>query len=235
MATGTDLLDTYNITSSIAGVIPPHRKSKPQITEEQMKHWESTPTDESRSMEEEHHDPIARQTPPMSHLLGEALYVVPKVWEVGQKHEKLADYWKTRRSAGYWKTQRSVGTWDDFLSRALALRLGSPEPVAEDTDAKIRLLERAIESAESDKSKLEEKIRFLHHQLQSDKLHLQLYRYGAGGFLVSSLSLLVWVFTGVAAPFHPTFAALAIPVSIGVMAMGFLVRREEQKESKKKE
>ena len=74
---------------------------------------------------------------------------------------------------------------------------------------------------------LEAKIHVLENQLQNDKPYLQIYRLGAGSFLVAALSVLLWMFVGISAPFHPIFAALVIPAALGVMAMAFLIRRDE--------
>jgi hypothetical protein len=71
------------------------------------------------------------------------------------------------------------------------------------------------------------RIEFLEQQLAADKLHLRLYRLGAGAAVCSVFSLAVWVFTGVGAPFHPVFAALSLPVAMGVVGMAFLVRRQQ--------
>jgi hypothetical protein len=79
---------------------------------------------------------------------------------------------------------------------------------------------------------LESKVHFLENQLQNDKPHLQIYRLGAGSFLVAALSLLLWMFFGIAAPFHPIFAVLVIPAALGVMAMAFLIRRDESPQEK---
>lgn len=70
---------------------------------------------------------------------------------------------------------------------------------------------------------LDAKVQFLEHQLRSQRIDLQLFRFGGGGFLVAVGSLLLWVFTGIGVPFHPVFAALAVPASVGTMVMAFLI------------
>lgn len=79
-------------------------------------------------------------------------------------------------------------------------------------------------TSESEVARLRGKIQFLEHQLQSDRLHLRLYRLGAGAFLLGAFSLLVWLFTGVGAPFHPVFSVITLPVSAAIMGMAFLAR-----------
>jgi len=74
---------------------------------------------------------------------------------------------------------------------------------------------------------LQARVRFLESQLQSDKPHLQLYRFGATTLLISLISLVVWAVDGIGIPFHPLFAAGAIPVSIGVIVMALLTRPVE--------
>ncbi len=83
-----------------------------------------------------------------------------------------------------------------------------------------------VKSGESDKEmrKLQERIQFLQSQLESQRPHLQLYRLGAGSLFVAVISLVVWLLTGTGIPFHPIFAAGVIPASLGVIAMGFLIR-----------
>lgn len=71
-----------------------------------------------------------------------------------------------------------------------------------------------------------DKIKSLEIQLRSNLPYLQMYKFGAGSLLVAIVSLIVWAFTGAGVPFHPVFAALVIPAAIGLMAMAFLVRRE---------
>jgi hypothetical protein len=79
----------------------------------------------------------------------------------------------------------------------------------------------------SDILKLYERIRFLEAQLQRDtRFPLQLYKLGGASLIVGAISLIVWAATGIGVPFHPVFAATVIPVSIGVMVMAFLLKRE---------
>jgi len=78
------------------------------------------------------------------------------------------------------------------------------------------------------------RIEFLEAQLRSNVPYLQMYKFGAGSLLVALVSLLVWLFTGTGAPFHPIFAAMVIPAAIGLMVMAFLVRRDIPKSAEEK-
>ncbi len=71
---------------------------------------------------------------------------------------------------------------------------------------------------------LQEKVKFLEAQLESQMPHLQLYRLGAGSLFVAVISIIVWLMTGTGIPFHPIFAAGVIPASLGVIAIAFLIR-----------
>jgi hypothetical protein len=71
---------------------------------------------------------------------------------------------------------------------------------------------------------LENRVKFLEAQLESQAPHLQLYRLGAGSLLVAVVSIVVWLLTGTGIPFHPIFATGVIIASLGVIAMAFLVR-----------
>ena len=71
-----------------------------------------------------------------------------------------------------------------------------------------------------------DRIRFLEGQLRSNLPYMQMYKFGAGSLVVAIVSLIVWALTGAGVPFHPVFAALVIPASIGLMVMAFLVRRD---------
>ena len=62
---------------------------------------------------------------------------------------------------------------------------------------------------------LESKVCFLENQLQNDKPHLQLYKIGAGSLLTAVASLTLWMVAGIAAPFHPIFAAVVIFAALG--------------------
>jgi hypothetical protein len=77
---------------------------------------------------------------------------------------------------------------------------------------------------DKEKEDLRMKVELLEHQLQCDRSHLQLFRQGAAGLLISLVSILFWWITGVGAPFHPVFAAVVMPVSVGLMAMAFLIK-----------
>jgi hypothetical protein len=85
---------------------------------------------------------------------------------------------------------------------------------------------------DGDMRKLEDRIKFLEAQLQSQKPYSQLYRLGAGSLFVSVISLLVWLLTGTGIPFHPIFAAGVVPVSICVIVMAFSVRPKKQTNNK---
>jgi hypothetical protein len=77
---------------------------------------------------------------------------------------------------------------------------------------------------DQEKEDLKMKIELLENQLLCDRSHLQLFRLGAASLLISLLSILFWWRTGVGAPFHPVFAAVAVPVSAGLMAMAFSIK-----------
>ena len=88
--------------------------------------------------------------------------------------------------------------------------------------------EGLIHSEAANKGRLEERIRFLEAQLQQERVDLRLFRIGAGGLVAAVVSLTSWWLLGVAVPFHHVFAALALPVSIGVLAMAVLTRPSEE-------
>lgn len=75
-------------------------------------------------------------------------------------------------------------------------------------------------------AQLQAKVRFLEAQLRADLPYLQVYRFGGASLLMAIVSLAVWAVTGVGVPFHPVFAAMVVPVAIGVMVMAFFLRRE---------
>jgi hypothetical protein len=75
-------------------------------------------------------------------------------------------------------------------------------------------------------AELQARIRFLEGQLRADLPYLRLYKFGGISLLVALVSLLGWAFTGIGVPFHPVFAAMVIPVAIGVIVMAFYLRRE---------
>ena len=82
------------------------------------------------------------------------------------------------------------------------------------------------EDAQKRIRELEGRVAFLEHQLRSDKLlHLRLYRFGAGVFLLAAVSLASWKFFGISAPLRPGFAAVTGPVGLAMMIMAFLVKR----------
>lgn len=72
--------------------------------------------------------------------------------------------------------------------------------------------------------RLEQRIRFLEAQLESQRPYLQLYRIGATGLFLAFISLAAWALAGIAIPLHPVFAMGSIPVALGVMIMAFLIR-----------
>jgi len=77
----------------------------------------------------------------------------------------------------------------------------------------------------AEKSTLETKVKLLEKQLECDRPFAQIYRIGAVAIFGSTLSLLVWAFTGVGAPFHPVFALMGIPAGLAAIAMAFMVKR----------
>jgi hypothetical protein len=70
------------------------------------------------------------------------------------------------------------------------------------------------------------KLELLKAELHKNIPSLQLYRFGAGAFSLSVISLLTWLFTGVAIPFHPIFATVIFPVGPIFMAMAWFTRKE---------
>jgi hypothetical protein len=103
--------------------------------------------------------------------------------------------------------------------------MSATKPEMSDPQAVARSSEDSVNRG-SDKEirRLQERIHFLQSQLQSQKPHLRLYRFGAGSLFVAVISLVVWLLTGTGIPFHPIFAAGVIPASLGVIVMGFLIR-----------
>ena len=132
-------------------------------------------------------------------------------------------------------------TGEDFGCEKLLLVFHPHEPISVstpivDSEAKETYIAdrrepgtRQIElSPAIEKRRLEAKIRFLESQLQSDRPYSQLYKLGAGSLFVAIVSLAFWALTGIGAPFHPIFAAVVIPVAIGVIVMAFLVRHDKR-------
>ena len=96
-----------------------------------------------------------------------------------------------------------------------------------DTTPKLALeasIKHASHESKADPRKLEEKVRFLEAQLESQRPYLQLYRLGAGSLFIAVLSIVIWLITGIGIPFHPIFALGVIPVAIGVIVMAFMIR-----------
>jgi hypothetical protein len=73
-------------------------------------------------------------------------------------------------------------------------------------------------------AQLQARVRFLEAQLGTDRPYLQLYKLGGVSLLVAVISLIGWAITGIGVPFHPVFAAMVIPVAVGVLAMAFFLR-----------
>jgi uncharacterized membrane protein (DUF485 family) len=78
-------------------------------------------------------------------------------------------------------------------------------------------------------AQLQARVRFLEAQLRADAPYLRLYKFGAISLGLAIVSLIGWAITGIGVPFHPVFAAMAIPVAIGVIVMAFHLRRETPK------
>ena len=81
---------------------------------------------------------------------------------------------------------------------------------------------------------LETKTRLLESELRRDRPYQRVYRLGAGSFLVALTSVLFWGFTGIAAPFHPVFALIVLPVSIALIVMAFMIRRDDKAQEDKR-
>jgi hypothetical protein len=82
-----------------------------------------------------------------------------------------------------------------------------------------------VEKLKAENSLLHKKVLLLQAELRKNIPYLQLYRFGAGAFSLSVLSVLIWLFTGIAIPFHQAFALAAIPTSIGFMLMAYLTKK----------
>jgi hypothetical protein len=91
--------------------------------------------------------------------------------------------------------------------------------------------EERLEQVEHENAALRATVRFLEAQLGTDRPYAQLYKLGAGSLFVAVISLVFWGLTGIGAPFHPIFAAAALPASVGIIAMAFLVRGEKSQKS----
>jgi len=113
------------------------------------------------------------------------------------------------------------GPWIAHFGTASGMAIGLGQSVHGRTDD-VSLGEQV----DSEKEELVNKIRLLEQQLQCDRPYLRLYRLGATSLVVAVLSILMWYFAGVGVPFHPAFAALVIPVAVGLMIMAVLMRPE---------
>jgi hypothetical protein len=91
-------------------------------------------------------------------------------------------------------------------------------------DLETPVAEARLDELERLNAELHTKVRFLEMQLQADRPYAQLYKLGAGSLFVAVISLVFWGLTGIGAPFHPIFALAAVPVSVGLIGMAFLVR-----------
>ena len=79
-----------------------------------------------------------------------------------------------------------------------------------------------------DRIALEDRVRILEHFLSCDRPYLHLYRLGACSLLAALLSLLTSMLLGVGIPFHPVFAIVVTPASLGVMVMAFLIKPKKE-------
>ena len=129
-----------------------------------------------------------------------------------------------------WTQNSSVGGWafspQDLPVYQFAGREEERQTPARSTDPK------EVEKLMAENSALHTKILLLQAELRKNVPYLQLYRFGAGAFTLSMLSLLIWLFSGIAIPFHPAFALAAIPTSIGFMLMAYLTKKHKIDDTK---
>jgi hypothetical protein len=129
-----------------------------------------------------------------------------------------------------WTPNSSVGGWafgpQDLPVYQFAGREEERRTPARNTDPK------KVEKLMAENSALHTKIFLLQAELRKNVPYLQLYRFGAGAFTLSVLSLLIWLFAGIAIPFHPAFALAAIPTSIGFMLMAYLTKKHKIDDTK---
>ena len=125
----------------------------------------------------------------------------------------------------------SYSNQKDVRKRVFDINVGSPWD-AQEMQVEARRLREAISHLpasplpEESVAQLQARIRFLEAQLRADLPYLQIYKFGGTSVLVAIVSLAAWAITGIGVPFHPVFAAMAVPVAIGVMVMAFFLRRE---------
>jgi hypothetical protein len=84
----------------------------------------------------------------------------------------------------------------------------------------------AIGKLQSENKQLLLRVELLQAELRKNVPYLQLYRFGAGAFSLSIISLLTWLFAGAAIPFHPMFALAALPVGVVFMVMAWMTRKD---------
>jgi hypothetical protein len=158
--------------------------------------------------------------------------LLPKKWIVGSGRSRIA---VTRpRSLSHWAVVENEGLY--FKHPKFPLYTVYPGAIEVSETAASKALEVRQSTAATrdiEVRKLQEKVKFLEMQLESDAPHLQLYRLGAGFVLMSVVSVVAWLLTGVGIPFHPLFAAIVTPAAAGVIAMAFLVRRSIKQPSTK--
>lgn len=86
----------------------------------------------------------------------------------------------------------------------------------------------AIGKLRSENKQLLLRVELLEADLRKNVPYLQLYRFGAGAFSLSIVSLLAWLLTGIAIPFHPMFALATLPVGVVFMAMAWMTRKDDR-------
>jgi hypothetical protein len=84
----------------------------------------------------------------------------------------------------------------------------------------------SIGKLRSENKQLSLKVEVLQAELRKNVPYLQLYRFGAGAFSLSVISLVAWLLTGVAIPFHPVFALTALPSGVAFMIMAWMIRKD---------
>src|SRR2546427_10688500 len=89
----------------------------------------------------------------------------------------------------------------------------------------IKLLdfERDLQQAQEEIAQLKLKNESLRGALRSNLPYMRVFRLGAGLFTAALATLVLLLWSGIAIPFHPVFALIALPVSLGFIIMAYLL------------
>lgn len=169
-------------------------------------------------------------------------YIVARPFQSSNVFADIRDYYLERYKADLPSSHTTSWVTAQYLADDESLVHRNPwdthKRTQETSDraiiAAVRLLQQHDPTtADAEKQELKAKLHILQEQLHCDHRHLQLYRFGATGLVVAVLSILMWYFTGIGAPFHPVFAGLVIPVALGMMAMAVLMKPKPNDGEKK--